>query len=129
MWKKETERENPPKLENYNQETETSLLLSIKQNLEGLLGWKFLLLWRSWLEGLMTRRRNSLMEFAFASMAKSHWTLLDESLSIWSPAFALFEFLWKLHLKEPGWFVGEHKHERVEECDFGFEAPFFVAME
>lgn len=109
-----------------DQETATPLLLFIKQNLEGF-GWKFLLLWRSWLEGLMTWRRNALMELAFAITANSHLVvLLDES---WWWVIAFWEFLWRLHLKEPGCLVGEHKHERfVEGCGFGFEPAILEAM-
>ena len=101
---------------------------SIKQNLLGL-GWKFLLLWRSWLEGLIIWRRNALKEFAFAITANSH--LLGETRTALPvkgrPGRGL---RWMLHLNEPGWVVGAHKHVLIVAC--GFEwwgGAVFEAME
>lgn len=41
----------------------------------------------------------------------------------------LLEFLCKLHLKDPGCEVGEHKHVRFELCDFEMQVAVFEAME
>jgi hypothetical protein len=104
-------------------------LLLIKQNLLGL-GWKFLLLWRSWLEGLIIWRRNALNEFAFAITANSH--RLDETRTTCRVEAARpgWELRWILHLNEPGWVVGAHKHVLVVACGFEWGGgALFEAME
>lgn len=75
-----------------------------KQNLLGFC-WKFLLLWRSQLDGFMIIRRNALIELDFVTTAISHEPRVDARR-----LGALLRLLCRLHLNEPGWLVGEHKH-------------------
>ncbi|OMO80339.1 hypothetical protein COLO4_24141 [Corchorus olitorius] len=106
-----------------------------KQNLEGL-GWKFLLLRKSWLDGLIIWRRRALIEFALATVDNSQLleetgtTLARRRLDI--PPGRLIEFRCWLHLNDPGCVVGEHRHV-IRVCDFEFDnddddALFFEAM-
>lgn len=49
---------------------------------------------------------------------------VEEILGLW-----LWGFLWRLHLKESGCVVGEHRHVWLTTCRFGLEGAFFEAME
>ena len=100
------------------------LLLFKRENLEGL-GWKFRLLCKSWLEGLIIWRRKALSELALAITA-----IFKYSSDILLPVFFLrwseLEFRWRWHRNEPGWVVGEHRQLR---CFFGFSIAFFVPID
>ncbi|KAK5829753.1 hypothetical protein PVK06_013546 [Gossypium arboreum] len=96
------------------------------QNLEGL-GWKFLLLCKSWLDGLMIWSSNALMEFALACRANSQEFGAIRT-ALLRPVGGLLKFLCRLHLKDPGCVVGEHRHVRACDFELGDDAVL-VAME
>ncbi|KAK8679221.1 hypothetical protein V6N13_144684 [Hibiscus sabdariffa] len=69
---------------------------------------------------------NAFMEFALACTANFQG-FGDTRTTLFRLAGGLLEFLCRLHLKEPGCVVGEHRHVWV--CDFELDGAGFEAME
>ena len=82
----------------------TSPPLFMRQNLVGR-GWKFCRRRASWLDGLMICMRKALRRLVFVIVFSSTLFIFAVDLP---PGFRYPR--WRLHRKEPGWAVGEHRH-------------------
>lgn len=114
--KKEKKKRKFKKIEE-NQETATGLWLLRPQNLVGL-GWKFLLLRRWWLEGLINCIRNAFTAPTFdskdGSKTRFFWGFGSDIRA------GLLELRCRLHRNEPGCDVGEQRHDARRDEDSRF---------